>query len=57
LRAEDRQRAGAGAIIARLTFFQNEPEKIVILPHGLNVEAGVSPASLDVEVAVPGAIH
>src|SRR5262249_27697608 len=33
LGAEDRQRAGAGAVIARLTFFQDEPEKIVILPH------------------------
>jgi hypothetical protein len=37
LRAEDRQRASAGAIRARLTFFQNEPEKIVILPHAKRV--------------------
>src|SRR5207244_455767 len=34
LRAEDRQCAGAGAIGPRLTFLQNQPEKIVILPHG-----------------------
>ena len=54
LRTKDRQRSGAGAIIARLTFFQNEPEKIVILPHALNVEAGVSPASFDVAAAVLG---
>jgi hypothetical protein len=33
LRTEDRQRASAGPILARLTFFQDEPEKIVILPH------------------------
>src|SRR5690348_6560221 len=45
LRAEHRQRSSSGAIISRLTFFKNEAKKIVILPHDLNVEAGVSPAS------------
>src|SRR5438477_7250694 len=30
---EDRQRAGAGAIGAGLTFFKNEPKKVMILPH------------------------
>src|SRR5207244_2079768 len=33
LRTKDRQRASAGSIVARLTFVQNKPEKIVILPH------------------------
>ena len=40
LRAEDRQRAGASAVVARLTFFQDEPEKIVILPHAKEYRAG-----------------
>src|SRR5207245_11092736 len=39
LRTKDRQRAGAGAISARLTFFQNKPEKIVILPHAKSYRA------------------
>jgi hypothetical protein len=33
LRAEDRQRASTGAIGARLTFFEDEPKEIMILPH------------------------
>ena len=37
LRAEDRQRPRAGSIGARLTFFQNQPEEIVILPHAKRV--------------------
>src|SRR5262249_7603521 len=39
LRTEDRQRAGAGAIRARLTFFQNKFKKVVILPHALILRA------------------
>src|SRR5439155_23794686 len=31
--AEDRQGAGAGAIGARLTFFEHQSKKVVILPH------------------------
>jgi hypothetical protein len=33
LRAEDRQRTGAGAIGAGFSLFQNEAKKLVILPH------------------------
>jgi len=33
LSAKDRQGAGARAIAARLTLFQDKPEKIVVLPH------------------------
>src|SRR5438105_7373346 len=31
--AEDRQRTDPGAIVARLALFENESQKIVILPH------------------------
>ena len=33
LRAEDRQGAGASAIGARLTFFEHQSKKVMILPH------------------------
>jgi len=33
LSAKDRQGAGTSAIAARLTLFQDKPEKIVVLPH------------------------
>src|SRR5205807_6426361 len=56
LRPKDRQCACAGAIGAGLTFFKDEPEKIVILPHAKSYRSkGFRKKNSSVVVAVPAA--